>query len=98
MMDNTASAVLLYTQDMMLAVIEERWDDLIEMQSIQDAMLQKLFTVNNGFSEQQKEDLFEVQRLNQEIVREVEKRKGDIANELRKMRRGKDKIGTYLSS
>jgi hypothetical protein len=96
-MDNTASAVLLYTQDMMLAVIEERWDDLIEMQSVQDAMLHKLFAVNNGFSVQQKEDLFEVQRLNQEIVREVEAHKGFIASELRKMHRGKDKIGSYLS-
>lgn len=97
MVDKTASEVLLFTQDMMLAVMEERWDDLIEMQSVQDRMLKDLFAATQEFSEQQKEQLFEVQRLNQEIISEADKHKADIANTLRKMSQGKAKINAYQS-
>ena len=97
MVDKTASDVLLFTQDMMLAVLEERWDDLIEMQSVQDRMLKDLFAATQEFSEQQKEQLFEVQRLNQEIISEADKHKADIANTLRKMSQGKAKINAYQS-
>lgn len=97
MVDKTASEVLLFTQDMMLAVMEERWDDLIEMQSVQDGMLKDLFAATQEFSEQQKEQLFEVQRLNQEIISEADKHKADIANTLRKMSQGKAKINAYQS-
>ncbi len=97
MVDKTASDVLLYTQDMMLAVIDERWDDLIKMQFVQNTMLKNLFAADMVFSEQQKQDLFEVQRLNQEIITEAGKHKADIANELRKMHQGKVKVDAYQS-
>ncbi len=97
MNDKTASDVLLFTQDMMLAVLEERWGDLIEMQSVQDGMLKSLFATDSGFFEQQKEQLFEVQRLNQEIIIEADKHKADIANTLRKMSQGKAKMDAYQS-
>ncbi len=93
---NKTAAVLAYTQDMMLAAIEEHWDELREMQSNQDAMLQALFSVAGLIlSEVEQEELFEVQRLNQEILAAAEAYKGDIASELREMRQGKAKASAY---
>ena len=92
------SAVLLYTQDMMMAIIERRWDDLSVMQRRQDQMLRSLFSiVEVSFSEQEKDDLLEVQRLNQEIILAVENHKADIANKLREMQQGKNKASAYSS-
>ncbi len=93
---NKTAAVLAYTQDMMLAAIEEHWDELREMQLNQDAMLQALFSVADVIlSEAEQEELFEVQRLNQEILAAAEAYKGDIAMELREMRQGKAKASAY---
>ncbi len=99
MADDAVSDVLMYTQDMMLAVIDNRWDDLLKMQSTQDKMLKKLFAVADAiFSEQQRADLLEVQCLNQKIVAAAALHRTDIAGELRKMRQGKLKAGNYLAS
>ena len=94
----TPADVLSFTEDMMLSSIEERWDDLIEMQDKQDLMIRGLFSNDSRvFSEKEKQNLFEVQRLNQEILNAVELHKADIATKLREMRQGKSKAGAYQS-
>lgn len=98
MTEHAVSDVLVHTEDMMLLVIEERWDELLAMQLVQDEMLRALFSVNKTtFSNQEKEDLFEVQRLNQEILKAAEMHKAGLAGELRSMRQGKAKVGAYQS-
>lgn len=90
--------VLSLTQDMMVCVIDGRWDELIEMQLEQDQMIKNLFSDGERlFLDWEKENLFEVQRLNQEIITEADKHKADIANELRKMHQGKVKVDAYQS-
>lgn len=99
MIGETVSDVLLHTQDMMLAAIEARWDDLANMQIIQDEMLKALFSVAEMvFLEKERKDFIEVQRLNQDILNAVEGCKADIAAELRAMRQGKAKAGAYQSA
>ena len=94
----TPSDVLSFTEDMMLSSIEERWDDLIEMQEKQGLMIRGLFSNDSRlFSEKEKQNLFEVQRLNQEIFNAAELHKADIATKLREMRQGKSKAGAYQS-
>jgi len=96
MTDQSVSAVLMFTQDMMLEVIEEGWENLIEMQEQQNYMIRALFSESGRvFLDKEKEDLFEMQRLNQEIIVAVGAHKADIANKLRDMRQGKSKAGAY---
>lgn len=88
--------VLSLTQDMMLCVLEDRWDELIEMQLKQDRMIKGLFSdTERLFLDKEKEGLFEVQRLNQEISNAAEVHKTEIASKLRGMRQGKSKAGAY---
>jgi len=92
----SVSAVLSYTQDMMMVVLEQQWEALLEMQLKQDEMLKALFSGKDpGFTAQEKDDLFEVQRLNQEILTAAELHKTEIASKLRDMRQGKTKAGAY---
>jgi len=92
----TPAEVLSFTEDMMLSSIEERWDDLIDMQEEQDQMIRGLFSDNGRvFSDQEKQNLFEVQRLNQEILKAAELQKAEIAGKLRDMQQGKSKAGAY---
>jgi len=92
------SFVLSFTEDMMLSAIEERWDDLIEMQLKQDQMLRDVFAdTNRMFVDQEKLNLFEVQRLNKEILNAAERCKADVAGKLREMQQGKSKVGAYQS-
>ena len=87
---------MAFTQDMMLAVIEQRWNGLMEMQLKQDEMLQELFSEPEVLlSEAEQDDLLEVQRLNQAILIAAEATKSDIAKELRTMRQGKAKANIY---
>jgi len=98
MTDHSVSDVLLFTQDMLLLVIEEQWDQLMEMQVQQDKMLRQLFAAADPmFSKQEKEDLLEVQRLNQEVLKAAEVYRTDIAAELRSMRQGQAKASAYQS-
>ena len=99
MVDLSVSDVLSLTQDMMMTVVEEQWDELVDMQIRQDEMLRQLFAADGEmmFSDAEKEDLVEVQRLNQEILSAAEKHKSDIAHELRAMRQGKAKASVYQS-
>ncbi len=90
--------VLSLTQDMMVCVIDGRWDELIEMQLEQDQMIKNLFSdAERLFLNKEKENLFEVQRLNQEISNAAELHKTEIASKLRDMRQGKTKAGVYRS-
>jgi hypothetical protein len=83
---------------MMLMAIDQKWDVLLEMQPQQDQMLKDLFKVEGvSFSEQEKLDLIEVQRLNKEVLQAADSHKADIASELRVMRQGKAKANAYLS-
>ena len=92
----SVSAVLSYTQDMMMVVLEQQWEALLEMQLKQDEMLKALFSGKDpNFTVQEKEDLFEVQRLNQEILNAAELHKTEVASKLRDMRQGKTKAGAY---
>jgi len=92
------SFVLSFTEDMMLSAIEERWDDLIEMQLKQDQMLRDVFSdTSRVFVDQEKLNLFEVQRLNKEILNAAERCKADVAGKLREMQQGKSKVGAYQS-
>jgi len=94
----SVSVVLSYTQDMMLVVLEQQWEDLLDMQLKQDEMLKALFSNKDpDFTAQEKDDLFEVQRLNQEILTAAESHKTEIASKLRDMRQGKTKAGAYQS-
>ena len=92
------SEVLSFTQDMMLVVLEQQWEDLPDMQGKQDKMLKTLFS-NKGrvFTAEEKEALFEVQRLNKEILNAAERCKADVAGKLREMQQGKSKVGAYQS-
>lgn len=90
------TSVLAFTQDMMLAVIEERWNVLMDMQFKQEQMLQAIFADHDlAFTDVEKDDLVEVQRLNQEVLIAAEAHKSDIAKELRAMRLGKTKANIY---
>jgi len=96
MTDHSVSDVLLFTQDMLMLVIEEQWDQLMEMQVLQDKMLRQLFAAADSmFSKQEQEDLLEVQRLNQEVLNAAEAHRADIATELRSMRQGQAKASAY---
>lgn len=95
---NDSSQVLSFTEDMMLSVIEGRWDELTEMQLKQDQMLRNLFSDKERvFLDKEKENLFEVQRLNQEILTAAGVHRTDIAAKLREMQQGKTKAGAYQS-
>ena len=90
--------VLSLTQDMMVCVIDEHWDELIEMQLKQDQMIKYLFSdAKRLFLNEEKENLVEVQRLNQEILNAATVHKAEIASKLRDMRQGKTKAGAYQS-
>ena len=92
----SVSTVLSYTQDMMLVVLEQQWEDLLDMQLKQDEMLKALFSSKDpNFTAQEKDDLFEVQRLNQEILTAAEVHKTEVASKLRDMRQGKTKASAY---
>lgn len=92
------SDVLSYTQDMMMAVIEEDWERLLEMQGEQDQMIRQLFAdTARIFSGDEKKDMLEVQRLNQEILSATEAQKFEIADKLRDMKQGKSKAEVYQS-
>jgi len=98
MSDIVVSEVLLHTQDMMVCVISEHWDELMKMQLLQDQMIRALFSdADRVFLEAEKGDLFEVRRLNKEILIAAESCKAEIAAELRKMRQGKSKAKAYQS-
>ena len=88
----SVSAVLSYTQDMMMVILEQQWEALLEMQLKQDEMLKALFSSKDpNFTVQEKEDLFEVQRL----LNAAELHKTEVASKLRDMRQGKTKAGAY---
>ena len=90
--------VLSLTQDMMVCVIDEHWGELIEMQLKQDQMINHLFSdAKRLFLTEEKENLLEVQRLNQEILNAAAVHKTEIASKLRDMRQGKTKAGAYQS-
>jgi hypothetical protein len=90
--------VLSLTQDMMLCVIDGCWDELIEKQLDQDQMIRNLFfDAERLFLKEEKENLFEVQRLSQEILNAAELHKTEIASKLRDMRQGKTNAGVYRS-
>jgi len=92
----SVATVLSHTQDMLMVVLEKQWDALFDMQLQQDEMLKALFSVENlSFSEQEKQDLFEVQRLNNEILIAAEANKAEIAGKLRNMHQGKSKADAY---
>jgi len=92
------SCVLSFTEDMMLLAIEERWDDLTGMQLKQDKMLRDIFSdTNRVFVDQEKQNLFEVQRLNKEVLNAAERCKADVAGKLREIQQGKSKVGAYQS-
>ena len=92
----SVSVVLSYTQDMMLVVLEQQWEALLDMQLKQDEMLKALFSSKDpNFTAQEKDDLFEVQRLNQEILTAAEVHKTEVASKLRDMRQGKTKASAY---
>ena len=96
MVDQGVLDVLSLTQEMMLCVLEERWDELIEMQLKQGQMIRDLFSDGERlFLDNEKENLFEVQRLNQEIINATECHKTGIASKLRDMRQGKTKARAY---
>ena len=81
-----------------MVVLEQQWETLLDMQLKQDEMLKALFSSNDPhFTVQEKDDLFEVQRLNQEILTAAELYKTEIASKLRDMRQGKTKAGAYQS-
>lgn len=83
---------------MMMVVLDRQWSVLFKMQAKQDEMLKKLFVGDKSvFSSQQKDDLFEIQRLNQEILKAAEEGKADIANSLRGLHLGKSKASAYQS-
>ena len=78
--------LLLHTQDMMIAAIEERWDDLIDMQLTQDKMLKALFsTTYITFFDLAKNNLGEIQRLNQNILSLAQNRTTSVTEELVKV-------------
>lgn len=96
MSTKNTSSVLALTQDMMLVVIEQRWDVFMDMQIRQDEMLRQLFAETDlGLSDAEQADLFEVQRLNQEILQAAESHKSDIATEIRAIKQGKSKASAY---
>lgn len=92
----SVAAVLSHTQDMVMVVLEQQWDVLLDMQLQQDEMLKTLFSAESlSFTEQEQQDLFEVQRLNTEILTAAEANKAEIAGKLRNMHQGKSKTGAY---
>lgn len=96
MEDTIVSDILLHTQDMMVSVIEGRWDAFVEMQLQQDQMIRHLFSdADRVFLESEKEALFEVKRLNKDMLIAAEACKAEIAAELRKMRQGQSKAKAY---
>ena len=94
--DSVVSNILLHTQDMMVNVIEGRWEEFQEMQLQQDQMIRDLFSdADRVFLESEKDALLEVKRLNKDILLEAESCKADIASELLKMRQGQSKAKAY---
>ncbi len=93
---NTVSSVLSYTQDMMMVVLEQQWDIFEDMQRKQDEMIKGLFVNQDAsFTAQEQEDLFEIQRLNQQMIQIAEEHKAEAAHKLRELRQGKSKTGAY---
>jgi len=93
---NSVASVLSFTQDMMMVVLEQHWDVLLDMQLKQDEMIKGLFADQTvRFTDQEQEDLFEVQRLNQQILQAAELHKSEVAHQLRDMKQGKSKTGAY---
>jgi len=93
---NSVASVLSFTQDMMMVVLEQHWDVLLDMQLKQDEMIKELFADKAvSFTGQEQEDLFEVQRLNQQILEAAELHKSEVAHQLRGMKQGKSKTGAY---
>ncbi|GEM_PF-6614260 len=93
---NSVASVLSFTQDIMMVVLEQQWDVLLDMQLKQDEMIKELFADQTAsFTAQEQEDLFEVQRLNQQILQEAELHKAELAHQLRDMKQGKSKTGAY---
>ena len=83
---------------MMMVVLEQQWEALSGMQVKQDEMLKALFSGKHPkFTAQEKDDLFEVQRLNHEILNATELQKSEIASKLRDLRQGKSKASAYQS-
>jgi len=79
-----------------MVVLEQHWDVLLDMQLKQDEMIKELFTDQAvSFTDQEQEDLFEVQRLNQQILEAAELHKSEVAHQLRDMKQGKSKTGAY---
>ncbi len=90
------SDILLHTQEMMINVIEGQWDQLLAKQSRQDLMIKQIFFISDKiFSEREQEELEEVKRLNQEILKATETHRNETAKKLRDMRRGKTKAQAY---
>jgi len=97
-MSDQVGAILTLTQDMMVEVIEGRWDGLIDMQLQQDQLIRALFAIaGKVLLDSEKEDLVEVERLSREIYNAAEIYQADIASKLREMRLGKTKAGVYQS-
>ncbi len=97
-MSVTVDKVLAFTQEMMLAVIDEQWDTLLEMQSQQDQMFKQLFEPEPPeFTEQERRDLLEIQRLNQDIQLAADQYKSELSEELRSLKKGKAKVSAYQS-
>jgi len=93
---NTVASVLSYTQDMMMVVLEQKWDVLLAMQLQQDKMIKGLFAKQDvSFTAQEQQDLLEIQSLNQQIMQIAEEHKAEAAHKLRELRQGKSKTGAY---
>jgi len=98
MSNQNVQEILSFTEDMMLAVIEQRWDALSDMLSQQDRMLRNLFSEQQQpFSETENKHLLTVHRLYQEILVAAKNHRSEIAHELKKIRQGKTQITSYQS-
>ncbi len=96
MSEVSVSELLSHTQDMMMAVIEQSWDDLPGLHDQQDKMIRELFANNERlFSEEEAAALREVQRLSQEVISAVAEHKDVVAQEIRSLRQGKNKADAY---
>ena len=94
----SVAGILSHTQDMVMVVLEQQWDILLDMQLQQDEMLRSLFLGDDPvFTAKEQQDLFEVQRLNQQILEAAESHKAEVAGKLREMHQGKSKAGAYQS-
>jgi len=94
----SAADILVFTQDILVAVIAEQWDDLAALQQEQSQMLRDFFSDAVVASEADKVNFIEVQRLNKEILVAVERYKSELATELRGIKVGRLKVGSYQST